>query len=441
MQKPKILIIGVGFVGLVTGLCYAKKGFDIIFYDNNTDKIADFKAGRIPFFEPGTEDLLNTYSHKVCFTTSLKESVEESDVIMICVGTTSNDDGSPNIENIYSVAKEIARTISEIDIIKYRLIVQKSTGQPGTCKKIAEIFDEILGKDETEEYIDIISMPEFLREGDAVYDVFHAEKNVVGTDGSVKKDYHVQLASAFNEPILFVSRESAELIKLAHNGMSAMKISYMNAIALLCEEYGANIHDLERALGMEIRQVKNYVRAGMGFAGSCLGKACYDLAHMYDRYGDRHNTNHTEGLMYDVLDINDYMTTNIIDKIERSNVDKTDKIAIWGLSFKPNSSDTRDSRALYLIKQLKMSGYINIVGYDPIVKSNIGICNMNTVENTARGASVIILCVEWDEFRKQNMKKIFELTKKTHPVLIDARNIYERSEMEQIGFKYFGIGK
>jgi len=135
------------------------------------------------------------------------------------------------------------------------------------------------------------------------------------------------------------------------------------------------------------------------------------------------------------------MTTNIINKVEMSNIKKTDKIAIWGLSFKPNSSDTRDSRALYLIKQLKMSGYINIVGYDPIVKSNIGICNMNTVENTARGASVIILCVEWDEFRKQNMKKIFELTKKTHPVLIDARNIYERSEMEQIGFKYFGMGK
>lgn len=431
-----ISIIGTGYVGLVTGACFAEFGIFVTCIDKDKNKIERLKRGYIPFYEPGLEDLVkrNTKESRLKFTTKIEKAVEDSLVIFIAVGTPPRGDGSANLEYVEEVAKAIAKSMNS-----YKVIVTKSTVPVGTGFKIREIINKNLHKNIN---FDIVSNPEFLREGSAVDDFMRPNRVVIGAESehaiAIMKDLYRPLY-LLETPFVITDIQTAELIKYATNSFLATKISFINEISALCEAVGANINTVAKAMGLDGRIGPKFLHAGIGFGGSCLPKDTRALVKIAEEKGIclrivnaaiEANENQKERLIKKIIDAFD-------GKIEN----KT--IGILGLSFKPNTDDIRESPALYIINRL-LQEKSNIKAFDPAAIENTKsvfphIVYCQDAYSVAKDADAIVIVTEWNQFRNLDLSKIKKLMK--DEFFFDFRNIYEPEKVRNLGFKYFSVGR
>ncbi len=434
--KMHISIIGTGYVGLVTGACFAEFGIFVTCVDKDKNKIEKLKKGHIPFYEPGLEDLVkrNTKEGRLKFTTKIEKAVEDSLVIFIAVGTPPRGDGSANLDYVEDVAKEIAKSMNS-----YKVIVTKSTVPVGTGFKIREIINKNLHKKIN---FDIVSNPEFLREGSAVDDFMRPNRVVIGAESeqaiAIMKDLYRPLY-LLETPFVITDIPTAELIKYATNSFLATKISFINEISALCEAVGANINTVAKAMGLDGRIGPKFLHAGIGFGGSCLPKDTRALVKIAEEKGVylrivnaaiEANENQKERL-----------TKKIIDAFDGKIENKT--IGILGLSFKPNTDDIRESPALFIINRL-IEEKANIKAFDPAAIENTKnvfptIVYCKDAYSVAEDADAIVIVTEWNQFRNLDLSKIKKLMK--DEFFFDFRNIYEPEKVRNIGFRYFSVGR
>ncbi len=440
----KITVFGSGYVGLVSGACLANLGHDVLCMDVDENKINKLKAGEIPFYEPGLKELAaeNVKRNRLKFTTDAKEAVEHGIVILNCVGTPGKDDGSANLDFIFDVAKNIAKHINE-----YKVIVTKSTVPPGTNRKIHEIIKQQAPQAE----FDVISNPEFLKEGAAIEDFNHPDRIVVGLEDpnssakakKVIEEMYSGLSRTYIETI-YTNWETAELIKYASNTFLAAKVSFINEIANICDKIGANVKVVAKAMGLDYRISPKFLNAGVGYGGSCFPKDVRALTHFAKQL------NYEPKLINSIDIFNERQKTIIVDKIKKAfnNSLQNKTIAIFGLSFKPKTSDMRDAPSITIINSLLQLG-AKIKAYDPAATDvhgneakkifNNKITYPNNAYEAAQDADAIVLVTEWDEFRSLDMEKIKNSMKDNK--LFDGRNIYVPEKMRAIGFEYYGIGQ
>ncbi len=431
-----IAIIGTGYVGLVTGACFAEFGVFVICVDKDEEKIHKLKKGIIPFYEPGLEDLVkrNIKEGRLKFTTSIKEAVEESLVIFIAVGTPPRGDGSANLEYVEEVAKQIAENMNS-----YKVIVTKSTVPVGTGFKIKEIIIKNLKKPVN---FDIVSNPEFLREGSAVEDFMRPNRVVIGAESeqaiAIMKDLYRPLY-LLETPFVITNITTSELIKYATNSFLATKISFINEISNLCELVGANVNVVAKALGLDGRIGPKFLHAGIGFGGSCLPKDTRALIKLAEEKGL------SMSIVKAAIEVNEKqkerLTQKIIDVFNGNLKDK--KIGILGLSFKPNTDDIREAPSLFIIKRLLQEG-AKIKAYDPIAMDNTKLLFPQIVYckdsyDLAKDCNAIVIVTEWNQFRNLDLIELKKLMKDLF--FFDFRNIYEPEKMRNLGFKYFSVGR
>lgn len=437
----RILIIGTGYVGLVSGACFAEMGHHVICLDIDKTKIDNLKKGIIPIYEPGLTEMVqrNSQAKRLEFTTDYAFGVNESEICFICVPTPSREDGSCNLSYVKSAAKEIA-----LHIKNYKIIVNKSTSPVGTAQEIGRIIEE--NKSEPTAEFSVVSNPEFLKEGSAINDCMKPDRIIVGTDSEKAKEIMRKLYQGFtlnHDRLLFMDIRSSEMSKYAANAMLATRISFMNEMSHICSLAGADINNVRKGMGSDKRIGYSFLYAGIGYGGSCFPKDIRALSALAKSLG------YETELLDAVESINNKQKTFLADKISsyfsESGGVKGKTIAFWGLSFKPDTDDIRDAPSLSLIKELQKKG-AHLRLYDPISteitknaiedKDNITFCS--TEEEAAEMADAVALITEWKQFRlldlgpiKQNMKgKGF----------FDGRNQYKKTEMEEKGFEYFGIG-
>lgn len=431
-----IAIIGTGYVGLVTGACFAEFGVFVTCVDKDEEKINKLKKGIIPFFEPGLEDIVkrNLKENRLKFTTRIDEAVNESLVIFIAVGTPPRGDGSANLEYVEEVAKEIAKNMKS-----YKVIVTKSTVPVGTGLKIKEIIKENL---ETPVEFDIVSNPEFLREGSAVEDFMRPNRVVIGAESeqaiAIMKDLYRPLY-LIETPFVITDIATAELIKYATNSFLATKISFINELSALCEVVGANVNTVAKAMGLDGRIGPKFLHAGIGFGGSCLPKDTMALVKMAEEKGVE------LGIVKAAIEANQRqrkrLTAKIIEAFNNDIEGKT--IGILGLSFKPNTDDIREAPALYIIQSLLNKKAILKV-YDPAAMENTknifpDLTYCSDAYSVAKDADALVIVTEWNQFRNLDLEKIKTLMKGN--LFFDFRNIYEPQKVKQLGFKYFSVGR
>lgn len=434
-----VVVVGTGYVGLVTGTCFAEVGINVTCVDTDIKKIENLKSGIIPIYEPGLEDMVqrNVEKGRLHFSTDLKETLPQAEVIFSAVGTPPDEDGSADLKYVLEVARTIGAYMND-----YVLVVTKSTVPVGTAEKVRAAINQQLKARNLDLEFDVASNPEFLKEGAAVQDFLKPDRIVVGTDSKRAETLFSKLYKPFTlngHPVIFMDIPSAEMTKYTANAMLATKISFINDIANLCEKVGANIHDVRRGIGSDSRIGNKFIYAGTGYGGSCFPKdvkAIIRTAKLND-YNLR--------VLEAVEAVNDDQKSNLVTKARRyfNNNLKGKKIALWGLSFKPQTDDMREAPALVIVKELIEQG-AEVVGYDPVAieeaKRRIG----NTIQyaenmyDAVNDADALFLVTEWKEFRIPNYNKLKERMK--HHVIFDGRNIYERQEMIDHGFDYFGIG-
>jgi len=428
-------VIGTGYVGLVTGACFAEFGVFVTCVDRDEKKIRSLKRGIVPFYEPGLDDLVqrNIKQGRLGFTTEIGETVESSLVIFIAVGTPPRGDGSADMSYIDEVAREIARHING-----YKVIVTKSTVPVGTGKRIERIISENLREQNN---FDIVSNPEFLREGAAIEDFMRPNRVVIGANSqqaiAILKDLYKPLY-LIETPFVITTIETAELIKYASNSFLATKISFINEIANLCEKVGADVNVVAKAMGLDQRIGPKFLHAGPGFGGSCFPKDTKAILKMAEQYGVELN------VITAAVQANENQRRIVFDKI-RDNIGalKGRTIAILGLSFKPNTDDLRDAPSLYIIEALSREGAI-IRAYDPAAMDNarailpeVRFCR--DPYDAAKGADALIIVTEWNQFRNLDLERIKGLLRQ--PFFFDLRNIYDPERMRDIGFRYFSVGR
>ncbi|KWT84947.1 UDP-glucose dehydrogenase family protein [Candidatus Magnetominusculus xianensis] len=431
----EICMIGTGYVGLVTGACFAEFGVTVTCVDNDAGKIEALKRGEIPFYEPGLKDLVGkgVREGRLIFTTELAEAVRKSIVIFIAVGTPPKEDGSADVGYVESAAIEIAKYIES-----YKVIVTKSTVPVGTGKHLKELFlREVKGGVK----IDVVSNPEFLREGAAVDDFMRPNRVVVGVESnmalSIMKELYRPLY-LLETPIIITNIETSELIKYASNAFLATKISFINEIANLCERVGADVHDVARAMGLDGRIGKKFLHAGPGFGGSCFPKDTRALLSLAEREGI------TLNVVSGTIKTNDAQRQLMLDKILRATGDIKGKTAAFlGLSFKPNTDDIREAPSLYLIGELLTRG-AQIKAFDPVASDNaakvfptVNYCS--TIEETLSGADVTVMVTEWNQFRNLNFGRLITIMKR--PLFFDLRNVYDPVKMRSLGIEYYSVGR
>jgi UDPglucose 6-dehydrogenase len=436
----KIVVVGSGYVGLVTGACFAESGVNVTCVDIDTEKIKKLKKGIIPIFEPGLETIIikNVEKKRLCFTTDLKEGIEGSEVIFIAVGTPTGEDGSADLKHVLDVGKEIGKIIT-----KHIVVVTKSTVPVGTSEKIRKTIQEELDKRKISVPFNMASNPEFLKEGAAVDDFQKPERIVIGIDNESTGEIMRQLYLPFvlnNHPILFMDIASAEITKYAANAMLATRISFINEIANLCDILGADVNQVRKGIGSDSRIGSKFLYPGSGYGGSCFPK---DVKALIKTARD---TGYELNVIQAVEKANEYQKEVIFRKMISyfNNNMKNKLIGIWGLSFKPNTDDMREASSLVLIEKLLRAGAI-VRAYDPVAmeetKKQIG----NKIEYTddpyevLRGVDALALMTEWSEFHLPDYKKMADLMKSK--VVFDGRNIYDPSELRKQGFAYFGIGR
>lgn len=432
----KISVLGCGYVGLVSGACFADFGDTVVCADLDETKIEALERGEIPIFEPGLEQIVtsNAASGRLSFTTDVSRAVGEADVIFIAVGTpTRRGDGHADLTYVYAVAETISKSLAG-----YTVIVTKSTVPVGTGDEVERIIRE--GNPNAD--FSVVSNPEFLREGAAIEDFKRPDRIIVGTDDPRARDVMTEVYRPLflnQSPLLFVSRNTAELTKYASNGFLAMKITFINELADLCEAVGADVQDVARGIGLDNRIGPKFLNAGPGFGGSCFPKDALALVKTAQNYDS------PVRLVETTVSINDLRKAAMAQKIVAAcGGEVRDKvIAILGLTFKPNTDDLRDAPAIAIIQALQDKG-AKIRAFDP-QGMNAASASFDDVHyaqdayDAARGADAIVIVTEWEVFRALDLERVKGLLKT--PVMVDLRNIYRPSEMNQLGFDYTSIGR
>ncbi|GHU98440.1 UDP-glucose 6-dehydrogenase [Spirochaetia bacterium] len=445
-----VAIIGTGYVGLVSGACLADFGNTVICVDIDTKKIARLEKGEIPIYEPGLQDVVvrNTAAGRLSFSTTLPLAVQKSDVVFIAVGTPPADDGSADLSYVESAAREIGK-----DLTGYKIVVDKSTVPIGTGKKVKRWITEELNKRIQAETLtadvatfDVVSNPEFLREGAAVQDFMHPERIVIGAETekarAIMKD--VYRALYLNEtPYIETNIESAEMIKYAANAFLAVKITFINEIANLCEQVGANVQDVAKAVGRDGRIGSKFLHPGPGYGGSCFPKDTQALA----RIGKDNKANLS--IVEAAIAANDAQKQKMVQKIETGmgGSVRGKKIAVLGLAFKPNTDDMREAPALIIIEKLAKKGAV-IRACDPAAIPE-ATWRLKAVENAVsffddeyeaiKGSDALVIMTEWNQYRNLDLERVKQLL--TQPLFFDLRNVYKRNDMEHKGFQYFAVGQ
>jgi len=432
-----LCIIGSGYVGLVSGACFAEVGHNVVCVDNDQRKVDALKAGRIPIYEPGLEELVqrNVSAHRLHFTNSIGEGVDASDVIFIAVPTPPQPDGSVDLSFIEKVAREIAGVLKKD---QYRVIVDKSTVPVKTGEKVA---DTIKRYNKASADFDVVSNPEFLREGCAVPDLMKPDRIVIGGNSDRALALMKKVYEPFNAPILVTDINSAELIKHAANSFLALKISYINAVSAICEASGADVEKVADGIGMDRRIGRNFLNAGLGYGGSCFPKDIAAFIAISDELG---------------------VPFTLLKEVQRINVDQKDRfmkavrealwvlrekrIAVWGLTFKPDTDDVRCSVAIDVVNELVKEG-AHVTAYDPKGMEKARDFNLiaesvklsATPLEAVEGAEALILATEWKEFANVDL---LEVKKRMHtPMIFDGRNLFAPATMKELGFTYRGIGR
>jgi UDPglucose 6-dehydrogenase len=431
----KICMIGSGYVGLVTGVCLAEFGMEIVCVDKDKAKIETMQKGTSPFYETGLDDLMekNIKEGRLSFSTDIGQGVRASQVIFIAVGTPANNDGSPDLSQVEAVAREIAAYMKD-----YKIIVLKSTVPVGTGKWVKGVITEAVKRAVP---FDMVSNPEFLREGAAVEDFFRPDRIVIGAESERAIEVMKEIYNAFyliEAPFVITTIETAELIKYASNAFLATKISFINEIANLCERVGADVHDVARAMGLDGRIGRKFLHPGPGFGGSCFPKDTHALVHIGRKY------NCEMEIVQSTIRVNERQKERMIEKIEEMVGDVRDKtIGILGLAFKPNTDDMRDASSISIIQGLHKKG-ARIKAYDPEAMEEAKKILQDVTYCTgpyevAEGSHAIVLLTEWNQFRLLDLERIKGLLKE--PVFIDLRNVYEPLHMRELGFRYCGVGR
>ena len=428
----KLTIIGTGYVGLVTGACFAEVGHHVVCVDNDAAKVKVLQAGGIPIYEPGLEELVkkNVADGRLTFTNSTAEGVEKSDVIFIAVPTPPQPDGSVDMSFIEKVAREIAAAMTS-----YKIVVDKSTVPVRTGDQVAETIKRYC---KTKVEFDVVSNPEFLREGFAVEDLMKPDRVVIGVRSQRPVAAMKEVYTPFNAPIIVTDINSAELIKHASNSFLALKISYINAVSVLCEATGANVQEVAAGMGMDERIGRRFLNAGIGFGGSCFPKDLSAFIKISEQVGYDFN------LLKEVQRINAGQMERFVKKItETLWVLKDKEIGVLGLTFKQNTDDVRSSPAIELCQRLLKAGATLRV-HDPkgMEKARALLPNVTYVDDmnaVAEGCDALVVATEWDEFKKLDLDRARKSL--THPIMFDGRNLFDAAEMEAAGWIYKSIGR
>ena len=431
----KLCMIGTGYVGLVSGVCFSDLGNDVICVDKDLKKINNLKKGIVPIYEPGLEELvLKNYKNKrLNFSTNLKESVKKSDIVFICVGTpTKKNSNSADLSQVYVAAKEISKSIK-----KFKVIINKSTVPVTTGDKIEKIISKKVNK----KFFSVVSNPEFLREGEAIRDFIYPDRVVVGSNDSksqkILKNLYSPLISK-GAKFLSTKRRAAELIKYASNAFLATKITFINEISNLCEKTGIDIEDISIGIGLDKRIGSRFLRAGPAYGGSCFPKDTKALVSTADKF----KTNLS--VVKSVIRSNDLRSDLLSKRVSLilNNKIKNKFVSFLGVTFKANTDDMRDSSSLKLIPFLSKKG-AKIKYYDPTgskkeFKKLKNVEFSNSIQESIKGSDIVIIHTEWNDFKSINFKK-FSKNKKL--IIYDMRNIYSPNKIKKLGFKYFGIGR
>ncbi|MBU4510122.1 UDP-glucose/GDP-mannose dehydrogenase family protein [bacterium] len=441
----QITIVGTGYVGLVTGTCLSDFGLEVICVDKDNKKIECLNSGKVPIYEPNLEDLIqkNISAGRLTFTTDIEQAVKQSKVIFIAVGTPSNNDGSANLKQIEKVAQQIATSLNE-----YKVIVNKSTVPVGTTRKIKEIINSFSpsplkgeGRVRVKYSFDIVSNPEFLREGSAIYDITHPDKIVIGYENDKAKQIMQEIYRPLyliDTPFVFTTPETAELIKYACNTFLATKITFINEIANLCDKVGADVHQVAKAMGLDGRISPKFLHPGPGFGGSCFPKDTEALCSIATSYGYEFKT------LQAVISANKRQRELMVEKIKHLLGDLKDKtIGVLGLAFKQNTDDIRKSPSIDIIQLLLKEG-AQIRCFDPLAMENSRkvlptLTYCQDEYETAEHCDALVIATEWNQFRNLDLLKIKKLLKT--PILIDLRNLYEPAQAKALDFIYEGVGR
>jgi len=429
-----LAIIGSGYVGLVTGACFADVGHNVVCVDNDPQKIEALQAGKVPIYEPGLEEVIhrNVSAHRLRFTGSIQEGVENSQIIFIAVPTPQQPNGDVDLSFLEKVAREIAGVLTD-----YRVIVDKSTVPVKTGEKVAE---SIKRYNRHGAKFDVVSNPEFLREGGAVSDLMHPDRIVIGAQSEHAIDLMKKVYEPFMAPILVTDINSAELIKHGANSFLALKISYINAVSAICEASGADVEKVADGIGMDHRIGRDFLDAGIGYGGSCFPKDIAAFIAISDQLGVSFD------LLKEVQRINAAQKKRFLKTIRETLWVLRDKrIAVWGLTFKPDTDDIRSSVAIELVADLLREG-AHVVTYDPKgMEKARAVKTIATAEFAAsaldavRDAEALIIATEWDEFANVDLAIVKK--KMTTPIVFDGRNLFDPETMGQLGFRYHSIGR
>ena len=447
----RVCVIGTGYVGLVTGACLAYIGHDVIFVDNNEEKVKLMKSGQSPIHEPGLPEVIaeSIRQGKIEFTTDIAAGVKHGEILFIAVGTPSLADGRSDMRYVEAVARSIGESLTD----GYRVIVNKSTVPIGSGDWVRMIvMDGMLGKSNIDQIqFDVVSNPEFLREGVAVFDTFNPDRIVVGSGSDralklMQELYAPIIDRSFAEdktlppvPVVVTDLNSAEMIKYAANAFLATKISFINEVANICDRVGADVREVAKGIGLDSRIGSKFLQAGIGWGGSCFGKDVSALIYTAEDYG------YSTEILKACVRVNELQRTLVVEKLQQAlKILKGKTIGLLGMTFKPDTDDMRDAPALTLIDQLNRLG-ARVKAYDPLVSQSglrQGFTNViveTDLERLADGCDAVVLVTDWQEFLAIDYSKM--LTLMAHPVIIDARNFLDGKALKSLGYQYIGIGR
>jgi UDPglucose 6-dehydrogenase len=431
----KIAVVGTGYVGLVTGTCFAETGNDVTCVDIDKTKVEKLSSGQITIYEPGLEKLFlrNVKEERLRFTTSLNDGIKDAEIVFLALPTPPGEDGSADLKYILGVAKDLGELMTD-----YKVIVDKSTVPVGTAEKVYAAISKTYVGD-----FDVVSNPEFLREGVAVEDFMKPDRVVIGASSERARKVMGELYAPFvrsGNPVIFMDVRSAELTKYAANSFLATKISFMNEVAQLCERLGADVDMVRRGIGRDERIGKRFLFPGIGYGGSCFPKDVQALVKSSNEVG------YDFKILNAVMDVNERQKLHLLPKIKRyfKNDLKGKRFALWGLAFKPNTDDIREAPALYIIDELLKEG-AKVCAYDPEAVNNVRALLGDKIEFSETqydclvGADALIIATEWNEFRTPNFLKI--VTALRNKVIFDGRNLFETDAIKELGFYYESVGR
>ncbi len=427
----KIAVLGVGYVGLVTATCFAELGNDVIGVDIDPKKISNLKKGVIPIYEPGLDDLVakNVKAGRINFTTKFDDAVKKSQIIFIAVGTPPQEDGSADLQYVLAAAESIAKAANG-----YKIVVDKSTVPIGTGKMVANTIKKYYKGD-----FDVVSNPEFLREGSALGDFLHPDRVVIGHASAKAKKLMRELYKPLNAPILFTNIETAEMIKYASNSLLATEISFINSVANICERVGADVNMVSEGMKLDKRIGKYaFLSAGAGYGGSCFPKDVKALIQIARRHDYHFN------ILEEVENVNHAQREHIVDNLLKTlKTPKNKTVAIWGIAFKPETDDIREAPAIDIIKSLQENG-IKINAYDPVAEENAKLVlkdvkYFKSPLEATKNTDALLIMTEWNEFSQLDLDALKKNLKT--PIVFDTRNIYDPATMKKDGFIYKSIGR